>query len=110
MPRWRARPPPIMSPSDSKDFQSVSASWRTAFPLVASSTISTRGPWLKRCGRGGQFHEGDDAMPVTGIGGLFFRSQDPDALKRWYCEHLGVGCGDYGMWEQQAGTTVFSPF
>jgi predicted enzyme related to lactoylglutathione lyase len=49
-------------------------------------------------------------MPVSGIGGLFFRSRDPEALKRWYCEHLGVGCGDYGMWEQQAGTTVFSPF
>jgi predicted enzyme related to lactoylglutathione lyase len=49
-------------------------------------------------------------MPVTGIGGLFFRARDPEALKRWYCEHLGVGCGDYGMWEQQAGTTVFSPF
>ena len=49
-------------------------------------------------------------MPVTGIGGLFFRARDPDALKQWYCEHLGVGCGDYGMWEQQAGTTVFSPF
>jgi predicted enzyme related to lactoylglutathione lyase len=49
-------------------------------------------------------------MPVTGIGGLFFRAKDPDALKQWYCEHLGVGCGDWGMWEQQAGTTVFSPF
>jgi catechol 2,3-dioxygenase-like lactoylglutathione lyase family enzyme len=49
-------------------------------------------------------------MPVTGIGGLFFRARDPDALRIWYCNHLGVGCGDYGMWEQQAGTTVFSPF
>src|SRR5438270_11264901 len=49
-------------------------------------------------------------MPVTGIGGLFFRAQDPDALKRWYCEHLGVGCVDYGRWSQQAGDTVFSPF
>ena len=49
-------------------------------------------------------------MPVTGIGGLFFRAKDPDALRRWYCEQLGVGCGDYGMWEQEAGTTVFSPF
>ncbi len=49
-------------------------------------------------------------MPVTGIGGLFFRANDPDALKRWYCEHLGVGCGDYGHWAQQAGDTVFSPF
>ena len=33
-------------------------------------------------------------MPVTGIGGLFFRAQDPDALKHWYCDHLGVGGGD----------------
>jgi predicted enzyme related to lactoylglutathione lyase len=49
-------------------------------------------------------------MPVTGIGGLFFRSRDPEALRQWYCTHLGVGCGDWGMWDQQAGTTVFSPF
>ena len=49
-------------------------------------------------------------MAVTGIGGLFFRARDPEALKLWYCEHLGVGCGDWGMWDQQAGTTVFSPF
>jgi hypothetical protein len=25
---------------------------------------------------------------VTGIGGLFFRAQDPAALGRWYQEHL----------------------
>ena len=48
-------------------------------------------------------------MPVTGIGGLFFRARDPDVLKQWYADHLGVG-GEWGMWEQQAGTTVFSPF
>jgi len=49
-------------------------------------------------------------MPVTVIGGFFFRARDPEALKQWYCNHLGVGCGDYGMWEQAAGATVFSPF
>ena len=49
-------------------------------------------------------------MPVTGIGGLFFRAADPDALRKWYCDHLGVGCGDWGLWAQQAGDTVFSPF
>jgi predicted enzyme related to lactoylglutathione lyase len=48
-------------------------------------------------------------MAITGIGGLFFRARDPEALKQWYREHLGVG-GDWGMWQQQAGTTVFSPF
>ena len=49
-------------------------------------------------------------MGVTGIGGLFFRASDPKALSAWYAKHLGVGDGEWGMWDQQAGTTVFSPF
>ncbi len=49
-------------------------------------------------------------MAVTGIGGFFFRARDPEALKHWYCTHLGLGCGDWGLWEQEAGKTVFSPF
>ncbi len=27
---------------------------------------------------------------VTGIGGVFFRARDPEALGRWYLTHLGV--------------------
>ena len=27
---------------------------------------------------------------VTGIGGVFFRARDPEALTAWYAEHLGV--------------------
>ncbi len=49
-------------------------------------------------------------MGVTGIGGLFFRAQDPKALGAWYAEHLGVGDGQWGLWQQDAGMTVFSPF
>jgi predicted enzyme related to lactoylglutathione lyase len=49
-------------------------------------------------------------MGVTGVGGIFLRADDPKALSAWYAEHLGVGDGQWGMWEQQAGTTVFSPF
>jgi glyoxylase I family protein len=49
-------------------------------------------------------------MGVTGIGGLFFRARDPRALGAWYAEHLGVGGGEMGVWDQQAGPTVFSPF
>lgn len=48
-------------------------------------------------------------MGVTGIGGYFFRSDDPKELAKWYTDHLGVG-GEWGMWEQQSGTTVFQPF
>jgi len=49
-------------------------------------------------------------MGVTGIGGFFFRAQDPDALRAWYVEHLGVGSAPYGKWETQAGPSVFAPF
>lgn len=27
---------------------------------------------------------------VTGIGGVFFRAKDPEALARWYEQHLGI--------------------
>jgi len=43
---------------------------------------------------------------VTGIGGVFFRAQDPAALSAWYETHLGVA----GFWQQDAGLTVFAPF
>src|SRR5690348_16536772 len=50
------------------------------------------------------------AMPVTGIGGMFFRAQDPDALQQWYRDHLGVAFENGEPWHQQAGPTVFMPF
>jgi len=49
-------------------------------------------------------------MPVNGIGGFVFRAKDPDVLRAWYAEHLGVGAGQYGQWETEAGPSVFSPF
>ena len=49
-------------------------------------------------------------MGVTGIGGFFFRAKDPEAMRAWYVEHLGVGSAPYGSWETQAGPSVFAPF
>jgi len=49
-------------------------------------------------------------MGVTGIGGFFFRAKDPEAIRAWYVEHLGVGSVPYGSWETQAGPSVFAPF
>lgn len=46
-------------------------------------------------------------MAVVGIGGVFFRANDPKALQAWYQTHLGVGGYD---WEQQSGQTIFMPF
>jgi glyoxylase I family protein len=51
---------------------------------------------------------------VTGIGGVFFRSKDPERLGRWYKDHLGIDLvpTDYNQkpWSQEAGPTVFAPF
>ena len=51
---------------------------------------------------------------VTGIGGVFFKAQDPKAMKEWYKEHLGIDLvpADYRHhpWHQEAGPTVFAPF
>ncbi|MDP9189191.1 MAG: VOC family protein [Actinomycetota bacterium] len=51
---------------------------------------------------------------VTGIGGLFFRSRDPDRLARWYQDNLGIlsvgGGYDDPVWTQEEGETVFAPF
>lgn len=48
-------------------------------------------------------------MAVTGMGGLFFRATDPDALTQWYKAHFGLG-GHDSVWQQSAGPTVFAPF
>jgi glyoxylase I family protein len=44
---------------------------------------------------------------VTGIGGFFFRSENPDALSQWYTQNLGI---DTPSWRQEAGETAFAPF
>lgn len=50
---------------------------------------------------------------VTGIGGFFFRSRDPEALADWYFTNLGVrrAPATYAepTWRQQPGPTVFAP-
>lgn len=58
-------------------------------------------------------------MPVVGMGGYFFRAKDPERLKAWYREHLGVGggCGtdpagqaNPYCWYHEGGPMVFEPF
>lgn len=46
---------------------------------------------------------------AVAIGGIFFRSKDPDALAAWYATHLGLATGG-APWQQQAGPLVFAPF
>ncbi|RKZ13732.1 VOC family protein [bacterium] len=56
---------------------------------------------------------------VTGIGGVFIKSRNPDVLKAWYRTHLGLDIQDWGgvafQWSTPEnpnpdGTTVWSVF
>lgn len=56
-------------------------------------------------------------MRVTGFGGLFFKSADPERLYQWYEKHLGMRRSDYGFAFQWAddpnaaeGSTIWSIF
>ncbi len=54
---------------------------------------------------------------VTGLGGIFFKCEDPDAQKQWYKAHLGLETDAYGTtfeWRKadnptQPGFTQWSP-
>lgn len=51
---------------------------------------------------------------VSGLGGVFFRAEDPGALEKWYADHLGVDPVPTNEtmvpWTQESGPTVFAPF
>lgn len=51
---------------------------------------------------------------VLGIGGVFFRSSDPQALAKWYSDQLGIDPAPSVMtmrpWTSDKGVAVFAPF
>jgi predicted enzyme related to lactoylglutathione lyase len=47
---------------------------------------------------------------VLGIGGHFMRAADPAALNAWYRDCLGLDADEMGLWQQEAGPTVFATF
>jgi len=61
----------------------------------------------------------DNEKPrVTGVGGIFFKSENPDELKTWYEKNLGLNTDQWGTnfeWYQgrdssKKGFTQWSPF
>ena len=38
----------------------------------------------------------EKSKKVTGIGGIFFKCKDPDQMKDWYNENLGLATNEYG--------------
>ncbi|GAB3599724.1 VOC family protein [Angustibacter peucedani] len=47
---------------------------------------------------------------VLGVGGYFLRAADPAALGAWYRECLGLDADENGLWQPDAGPTVFATF
>ena len=55
---------------------------------------------------------------VTGIGGIFFKCKEPEKVKKWYNDHLGIKSDQYGgafIWREHSdpdhkGYTAWSPF
>jgi predicted enzyme related to lactoylglutathione lyase len=55
---------------------------------------------------------------VTGVGGIFFKSNDPDRLREWYRKHLGIESESWGgfhfQWQDDpqadGGATVWTVF
>jgi len=55
---------------------------------------------------------------VTGVGGVFFKSDDAVAAREWYATHLGLSRDKYGTtfeWRyvdepEKKGSSVWSPF
>ncbi len=64
----------------------------------------------------GETPEVKEQKRVTGIGGFFFKSEDPKALRDWYRKYLGLDTNDYGCtfrWKNEKGedcSTQWSPF
>jgi predicted enzyme related to lactoylglutathione lyase len=40
--------------------------------------------------------EGQKPKRVTGVGGVFFKCNDPEKVKSWYAKHLGFDTDEYG--------------
>lgn len=57
-----------------------------------------------------------DIKRVTGLGGFFFKTENPNQIKDWYKNHLGIPVDNYGWtfwWKDKDGndcSTQWSPF
>jgi heme-degrading monooxygenase HmoA/predicted enzyme related to lactoylglutathione lyase len=77
------------------------------FPIVEHYELAYPGPAAR------------DAQRVTGLGGVFFKARDPDALRAWYQRHLGLSLRTDGAvvfrWRElertgSVGETIWNPF
>ncbi|MDC8754745.1 VOC family protein [Erythrobacter sp. sf7] len=82
-----------------RDFSAKAAFIPLAAALASSEAVSSAEPAKEK---------------VSGIGGFFFVANDPEGLRNWYLDHLGIDLAPQfsggAPWQQEAGFTVFDPF
>ncbi len=74
--------------------------------------------FLSQGSNAGKIHPGNEMKRVTGIGGIFFKSDNPALMREWYGKHLGLQINEYGsLFEWRStdnpdakGYTQWSPF
>lgn len=84
-----------------KAYEYFESAWKAALTKLESVMSSNDKP---------------STIGVTGLGGTFFKSENPEKLKAWYDEHLGFETDDYGRafrWvqfedPQKTGSTQWS--
>ena len=69
--------------------------------LITASCTTTTGTKEKKSSGSGTIKQkialvNDTTPKVTGIGGIFFRSKNPRAVREWYSKNLGLAVNDYG--------------
>src|SRR5262245_45539192 len=88
--------------------QRIHMNTRSLLPALATLLV-TAGPALAA-----EPAKEKPMQKVLGIGGLFFRSEDPDRLAKWYETQLGISLVPKSYeeepWQQEAGPTAFAPF
>ena len=87
---------------------------RNEFAMAAQNSAQPASPAPPAKAAAKHESGGTEMEKVAGIGGLFFRAQDPKALGNWYQQHLGIALTPTSeggtVWQQEAGPTAFSPF
>lgn len=90
---------------------------KVLFPMLLVFTSFTAGFAFKTMLASKKYNP-QQTKKVTGVGGIFFKCKDPEKLRAWYKENLGLQTNEYGAvfeWRQGADTTrkgftQWSPF
>jgi predicted enzyme related to lactoylglutathione lyase len=108
-------PPPAMTPEDMVRIRAIAERYgQVLYPPDHFDKLH-KSDEQKKSGPAHDIPATHDAK-VNGIGGIFFKCNDPKAVMAWYKEHLGFNTTAYGAgfdWQEVSGrkkSTQWSPF